>query len=237
MDPEDELAAWMAEGKRLCQAARYAEARRIFEKGIHLAEATWGQEASELISPLMWLAIAVDERRPHEHPDCPRVLTLEERALRIAETALGRGHPRTASVLENMGLTLSTLKMWEEARHATARALEIIERVNGETGRTGHLLGALVWILLEMKRPAEALPMCYRIVRIEERNGENSVGVRTGLCQLGRCLLDLGRGTDALPHLERALALVISNRSPEAKGDNAISRELRDWFAEAHAKA
>ena len=237
MEPKDELATWMVEGKRLCQAARYGEARRIFERGIHLAEAIWGQEASELISPLMWLAIAVDERRPHEHPDCPRVLALEERALRIAETAFGRDHPQTASVLEGLGMTLWTLKRLEEARNAIAEALRVISRYAGEGWRTNALIRTMVSILLEMRRPDDALPFCERALLIATKAGGDTIEMMTASWQFGRCLLDVGRGTEALPHLERALAIRVSRRPPGFKGEDAISEELREWIAEAHAKA
>lgn len=236
MTPNDELAGWIAEGKKLCQTGKFAEARELFGKAIHFVEATSGSEAPELVNPLMGLASSVDERRPCEHADCPRVLEIQKRALIIAETVFGRNHARTAMVLAALGLTLWKLKQLEDAHDSIARALQIVEQHTGESRRTSELLETLASLLLEMKRPADALPLFQRNLRIEEKNGVDTAGIMSASWMLGRCLLNLERGTEAVRHLEHALAIRIARRPPEFKEEDFVSKEIRKWIAEAHAK-
>jgi tetratricopeptide (TPR) repeat protein len=226
----------MEEGTNLHFKGRHAESCNAFERAVRFAEASWGHDAAELIEPIVSLAMAVGEPEAGGHARIAEVLELERRALGIVHAQFGKDDPRMSYVLEKTGHTFRRLGKHEEACKRLEKGLEIFTKLHGDVSSTAYRLGILGSLLLEMNRPADALPHCERALRIEETYGQGTSRVAFAAIRLGLCLRGVGRTEEAATKFERALAIVHARRPPESKGENALSRELREWIVEARAK-
>jgi tetratricopeptide (TPR) repeat protein len=226
----------MDEGKTYRSDGRHAEAANAFERAVRYAEVSWGLEAPELIRPLIFLAMVVGDPNAGGHSRIPELLELEQRALRIVDIRFGEEDARIYGILEKTGLTLWQLGEHEKARERLERAVGILTKVHGDVTKTAYFLGMLADLLLDMQRPADALPFWERALRIQDAYGAQTVGSMSAAIGLGRCLRGVARMEEAAICFERALAIRIARRPPEFKGEDFVSKELREWIAEARAK-
>ncbi|WFB08610.1 tetratricopeptide repeat protein [Streptomyces sp. LX-29] len=136
-------------------------------------------------------------------------LPLDERALAIAEAALGSDHPTTAVCLGNLAATYGELGRHAEALPLEERALAIAEAVLGsDHPSTGLRLGNLAATYGELGRHAEALPLKERALAIAEAAlGSDHPTAAVCLGNLAVTYGELGRHAEALPLKERALAI------------------------------
>lgn len=124
------------------------------------------------------------------------------------------------STLNNIGFAYAGLGRYEDAKRYHLMAIEA-RRAEGPAGLVADLAYALNNYgnaLSEQGRDDEALP--YYLESLEVRYvvfGENSDSVAAQHLNVGRLLLDLQRPPDALPHLEKAAALL-----PEYRGEESV---------------
>ena len=236
MANKDILNALMDEGKTLHFENKHAQACEAFARAVQFAEASWSPNATEMIRPLVFLAMAVGEREAGGHARIAEVLELEQRALGIVRKHFGDNDPRMAFVLRKIGETHWRLDMHEDARERIEKAVNIFAKFYGDVESTVYYLQLLGDLLLDMNRPEEALPLCERALHIEETHGKDTLRVMHAAIGVGRCLRGIGKMEDAAMQFERALAIVIARRPPDAKREASICSELREWIAEARAK-
>jgi tetratricopeptide (TPR) repeat protein len=226
----------MKEAADLHDQKRHAEACDAYMRAVRFAEMSWSSNAPEMIWPLVCLARAVGEREAGGHTRIAEVLDLEARAMAIALEHFGKDDVRTSYVLERIGLIFWLLGEHDEARERIEKATAIYERICGEGPSTAHRLTMLGDLLITMNLPAEALPHCERALRIEEALEQDSSRVMFGAFWVGQCLLGVGRREEAIAQFERALAILCAKRPPESTGESALSKELREWIAEARGR-
>jgi tetratricopeptide (TPR) repeat protein len=144
-------------------------------------------------------------------------LPLEERALAIAETALGPDHPTTAIRLNNLASTFSDLGRHADALPLQERALAITETALGPDHPTTALrLGNLAFTFSALGRHADALPLEERALAIAETAlGPDHPTTALRLGNLAFTFSALGRHADALPLQERALAIAETALGPD----------------------
>ncbi|MFD1828295.1 tetratricopeptide repeat protein, partial [Streptomyces desertarenae] len=105
----------------------------------------------------------------HARGQAAQALPLAERALGIAEAALGPNHPDTAVRLGNLASTLVELGRHAEALPFAERALGIAEAALGPNHPdTAVRLGNLAATLGKLGQHAEALPLAERALTITE---------------------------------------------------------------------
>jgi tetratricopeptide (TPR) repeat protein len=126
--------------------------------------------------------------------------------------------------------------MHEEARERIEKAVNIFANFYGDVQSTVYYLQMLGDLLLDMSRPEEALPLCERALHIEETHGKDTLRVMHAAIGVGRCLRGIGKMEDAAMQFERALAIAIARRPPDAKREASICAELREWIAEARGR-
>ncbi|MEU3103246.1 tetratricopeptide repeat protein [Streptomyces griseoflavus] len=147
----------------------------------------------------------------------PLTLSLEERALAIAEAELGPNHPATALRLGNLAATLSELGRHSEALPLAERALAITETALGpDHPATAVRLNNLAATLSDLGRHSEALPLAKRALAITETAlGPDHPTTALRLDNLAQTLSELGRHSEALPLAERALAITETALGPD----------------------
>jgi tetratricopeptide (TPR) repeat protein len=219
-------------GIKLWQNENYIEAEHEFRQALDSAEEAYGPDAPELIEPLYWLSGAVAP--PGDTEPSPRrtaAVDLKRRALRITETHFGGEDPRLIRILSNLATSLRILQKYEEAYDHLARALHISEKAHGEGGQTSNILRMYIDILLDLNRPAKALPFAERALRLEEPSTSelSSIGIGYACRALGRCFMGVGRNEEAIAYLERSLAL-FKVRHPSKK--IIFEDEILGWIEE-----
>jgi tetratricopeptide (TPR) repeat protein len=94
---------------------------------------------------------------------------LAERALAIAEAALGPDHPEVAADLNNLALILRDLGQLAQARPLAERALAITEAAYGpDHPAVAIRLSNLTGILQDLGQPEQARPLAERALAITE---------------------------------------------------------------------
>lgn len=135
--------------------------------------------------------------------------SLYERALEIAERALGPEHPSTTAALNNLALLLQAQGDLAGARPLCERALAIREKVLGpEHPDTATTLSNLALLLHEMTDFAVAQRLCERALAIREKVlGPEHPDTAVSLVNLAGLLRHQGDLLGARRHYERALAI------------------------------
>ncbi len=134
---------------------------------------------------------------------------LYSRALAIAETSFGPGHPKVAIRLNNLAQLLQATNRLAEAEPSMRRALAIDEESFGP----GHPnvardLNNLAALLQATNRLAEAEPLMRRALAIDEESfGPGHPKVARDLNNLASLLQDTNRLAEAEPLMRRALAI------------------------------
>ncbi len=150
---------------------------------------------------------AATYQRTHGQPGTAR--PLQERALRLAETAYGPDHPHVAATLNNLARVLRDLGEPAAARPLCERALRIREIAYGpDHPHVAGTLNNLAWVLRELGEPATARPLCERALRLAETAyGRNDPRVANTLNHLAVALRELDEPGAARPLCERALRI------------------------------
>jgi tetratricopeptide (TPR) repeat protein len=164
---------------------------------------------------------------------------LVERALAIAEKALGPEHPDTATSLADLAFLLRRQADLAAARPLAERALAIHEKARGpEHPDTAASLSNLAMLLRDQGDPAAARPLFERALAISEKaRGPEHDDTAASLNNLGYLLLGQGDLAAARPLLERALAIHEKAVGPEHPDTNRTRWNLaRLLITSCHAR-
>jgi serine/threonine-protein kinase len=136
-------------------------------------------------------------------------LDASAQALALKERRLGAEHTDLAGALTNLGAALSELGRTEEALAHLTRALALREKELGpDHALVGSTLPFIGIALVKLERYPEAEARLVRSLAILEKTlGKDNPDVSHPLMGLGELWLSRGRPAQALPFLQRALAL------------------------------
>ena len=138
--------------------------------------------------------------------DEARALSVE--AVALSERELGPGHPVTGLALNNLGATDLARNDPASAAKSFARALSIIEGVEGPQGATAIQVAEFLAIALQMTRDfSAARPLWERVAARREQHEGQGLPLANDLVALGETCLGLGDLQAARLHFSRALAL------------------------------
>ncbi|MBN1813057.1 MAG: tetratricopeptide repeat protein [Anaerolineae bacterium] len=182
----------------------YAGARAAFERALVIDEAVFGPEHPNVARDVNNLAaVLLNLGRLEE------ARAAGERALAINEEVFGPGHPNVARDLNCLGLVLKAQGHLGVARATLERALAIDETVFGRehpnVARTVRDLAAVLHLICDLEGARAAYERALTIDEV--RLGAEHPDVATDLVPLGSVLYDLGSWTEAVAHLDRAIAL------------------------------
>ena len=184
--------------------ARYADARRAYERALAIDEATYGCDHHEVATDLnnlgavLWELGNLEDAREHL-----------QRALVIDEAAYGSDHPDVATDLSNLGSVLQGLGDLAAAREHLQRALAIDEVAYGSDHPDVAIrLNNLGSVLQDLGEVEGARDHHQRALAITEAAlGRDHPNVATDLNNLGSALRALGDREGARDHLQRALRI------------------------------
>jgi hypothetical protein len=204
------------------------EAAAEAEEALRLAEQQWGTNDTRLVPILALLAECVQEVRYGVQDDKP--LPHLFRAITIAEASPTRDVELLGGLYRQTGLALRTAGDLEGARQLLERSVKAFEQL-GRTGDVCFCVGALARTLI-MINPTEALPVCRRYLELEASDEPKSTSHYAALAQLGRCLLLVGDGGEALHVLNEAKTMLLER----TKGrPHPWVSELESEIDQAHA--
>jgi serine/threonine protein kinase/tetratricopeptide (TPR) repeat protein len=197
------------------------EARIAFERALAILEAAYGRDAFPVAQALEGLGNTLAYlKRPTD------ALPHLERARAIMKAAQGE-EPTT--ILNALGRVYVALGRFDAALPLHQQALEYSLKAAGPDDAEVGLAHANLGQLFTAKRDHErALPHYREYLRIEERQvGERGISLVMPLAFVGSTLVELRRSREAVPLLERAVA--IGETAPEIKPDAlADARRLLD---------
>jgi tetratricopeptide (TPR) repeat protein len=149
--------------------------------------------------------------------DYAQAETLKRRALAIAETSYGPGHPDVAVHISNLSELLRKTNRLAEAEPLIHRALAIDETSYGPIHPNVAIrLNNLAVLLQETNRLAEAEPLMRRALAIDEQSlGPNHSNVAIRLSNLSELLRTTNRLAEAEPLIRRALAIDEKSYGPD----------------------
>ncbi|WP_293387075.1 tetratricopeptide repeat protein [Nevskia sp.] len=139
------------------------------------------------------------------------------RAYAALRTVLGADHPTTLKVQVSLAHSLNALGQKDEAVSALREAFERIKLRFGPTGTdTLHVQNELGFILNMQGRYAEGEAVFADLVaRHEQRGNGQSFDITAPLSNLANARLQLGRPAEALPLIERGLAILKALPEPQ----------------------
>ena len=175
------------------------------EEALRLAEERWGTNESRLVPILALLAECVQEVSYGVHDDKPLPHLL--RAITIAESLPTHDLGQLGSLYRQTGLALRTAGNLEGARELLEKSVKAFEGL-GRTGDVCFCVGALARTLT-MISPTEALPVCRRYLELEASDKPKSTSHYAALANLGRCLVLVGNGEEALSVLNEAKTILL----------------------------
>lgn len=213
-------AVWTAEAVRYDELVAAASVQQIYVAGVielDLARARrWFRQAEAFLTRMeghellrAWMqhnyAGALDA-----HGDLEEAASRYREALHIKERVLGDRHPDVALSLTNLATSLSGLGRAEEALQHADRGVSLVgDALGWEHPDIAVQLANRAEIFIQLRRYPEAERDATRAVAIWEKEfGQDHAELPFFLGPLGEARLGLGHPADAVPTLERALALV-----------------------------
>lgn len=229
-DHDGTIEALFRDAERQLEASERDAAAVSAEKALRLAETRWGTDDIRLIPLLALLAECLRETTYGVRDEKPLPHLL--RAVAIAESTLLPDDPRRGDLYRQTGLALHKAGQMEAAADIQRRAVEVYERL-GRLDDVSFCIGALGSTLMQLN-PAEALAACRRWVEIEVARDPNSTVHFSAVSQLGRCLILVGHGEEALRVLDVARTMLLRR----SKGQpHPWMSELEERMAEARVLA
>lgn len=210
------LEALTQQGAAHIEDTNFAAARAVFAEVVRLAEIDSGPDSPELVDALMWLAKATGDNQHSPCNELEQQVTLQRRALAIANNAFRQDDIRLAHCFYTHALTLWASGRRDEALAAGKRAIDILAATAADDRFYSRWMVAM---LLDAGLPHEALPYARRSLGV--LGGEEPDVV--GLYRLGRCLREAGAKDEAREVLQRFLVAF-------ADGDEETRSRVADWI-------
>ncbi len=195
-------------GRSLQECGALHDAERCFHESIQLYEQALGSYSADLLKPLSNLGLLLTHYLGH-----PEGVEFQRRALAVAERMLPADHPELARLLINLSAALVSS---DEKKPLVSRALGICRTRLGAHRFTVASLNHLAAIH-DAEGDLEQARQCFeesaRMAR--EIGGEISLLHSECLMQLGDMLYQHDLADQALPLLERSLAIQRKTLSPD----------------------
>lgn len=223
----DDLAALLRQGEELRWQRRYDEAAAVFAEVVRQAESSRQEDC--LADALVWLSIVRSLATPSED-GLQEALQLQERALSLDAAKHGEAHPRVAETLRNIGRTLTSMGRQPEAIQRLTRAAEIFRATSTCSTSAEDTLAQLVGLLAEQADYTSSVETATELVALCTQLGDD-MRLTMAHFHLGRALVMVGRGSDAIVELERVLQLA-GPRIAKGNAQRLVS-EVNDWLARA----
>ncbi|MCA9649616.1 MAG: serine/threonine protein kinase [Myxococcales bacterium] len=206
--------AMSALGATLSEAGRLDEAIEIGAEAVAILRRSVGERHPALGTALINLGTA--------HARAGHVAEAERAfldALANVEAVDGPGHRRVGLVLNNLGVHYEMTGQLAEAERYHRRAVEVFTEALGPAHpTTAVVISNLASVLIkEDELPAAETLLRETLVTLEERLGPEHPDVALPLGLLAQVLMDRGRHQEALPMLERVLALRQPGAAPPAE--------------------
>jgi tetratricopeptide (TPR) repeat protein len=193
---------------------RYDPAEAYYRDAIAIFERKLGPDHPYLTPPLANLGAVNLQRLRHEE-----AAGYLARALAIQEASLGDRHPDLVTTLTNLGNVALAREDWAGARARFERARDIAVASFGEdSSQVGVALVNLGTALHRLGDLDGARAALDRTLELWQRDlGRDHVALGYPLTGLGSVLTDLDRAAEAVPLLERALALRVGGPASVAE--------------------
>jgi tetratricopeptide (TPR) repeat protein len=204
-------------GRTLNQVGEQDRARTLLETAMATSERLYAADDPRLAWVLDDLGLVA--RHQHRWADA---LAYWQRAERITEQAFGPNDPKAADFLGEIASTYTKMKDLDRARDATARVVAIMAKVYGDTStRYASALGNQGQLQLALKDGDGAIASFQQAGAIfQAKLGDNAPSLALCLQGQARALLGLGRSREAVPLLERTVAIVtVGQLEPRQVGD------------------
>lgn len=158
--------------------------------------------------------------------------TAADRGVALAKTLKLDGAREGANALLNVGLAAIELGQWGDARSALSQAWKVRTSLGAERTELAEVEDALAELELRQKHLPEAL-VHFEAARDLREAGNNPapLPLARNLLGIGRCLVALGRGADALEALARAEQLFTQVELPEGLAEAKALRAQATWLA------
>ena len=219
-DAHPEVAASIGNiGIALQRMGRYEEALGSLEPAVEAFRKIHGDEHPAVASAMFNLGTALHRLGRREE-----ALTHGSRAVEIWQATLGPKHPMVANGLAAVGMIRSELGQPDEALLVHHQALDIRREVlSPDHPDIALSLGHIGTVYQKTGRCEEAIPLfAQQEVATVTAEGTDTESLAFPLTARGYCLVELGRGKEAVDVLERALAL-----RPDGAGDPANQAETQ----------
>jgi serine/threonine protein kinase/tetratricopeptide (TPR) repeat protein len=215
--------------------ARYPEAIDSFERSLEILKRSLGPDHPLIARTLVGLADAHGSSGDHT-----RALAEYEQVL-AALKRIRPDHADLPAVYNNMGSELQALGRSEEALEGYRRALDSWQKRLGPSIETTDARFNVGEALLDLKRPAEALPYFEQATaECEHAFGAGHATCGLTLCGLGEAYRRLGRLDEALATFRRAVAVSEKALAPDhpqvARALTGIGRVELERHASARAR-
>ncbi len=190
-------------GSVLALLGRYDEALAAAERALAMRERLLEPNHPDLARSLNEVGNALlDLGRLEEAAETYR------RSAAILREAYGEGHPEAAGVAGNLGIVLKELGRLDEAAAVFREALAAAEAADPGGLLHGVSLGNVGEVLGLQKRWAESLETYRRALVVDTGYlGDDHPDLAYALAGIGAAEVELERPAEAIPALERALAL------------------------------
>lgn len=182
----------------------YAEAGKIAEEALKVAESTFGPDHVTVVKSLNSLALVYDSQSRYSEAE-----TLYKRALTINENILGPDHLDVAESIDNLAELYRVQGNYAEAEPLYKRSLGIREKALGpDHPDVAQSLNNLALFYDSQDRYAEAEPLYTRALAINEKAfGEENINVGTYLNVLAFIYQSQERYSEAEFLIERILKI------------------------------
>ncbi len=179
---------------------RFDDAVRLFRSARQIAEDVHGFEHSATLTYL-----ADEARALYQADRYDEAFQINQRGYEFTKA----DHIVGVSFRVNRGLIEWKRKQYDQARDHLAKALATIEKYYGrDHAYVAETAVDLARVLVDMGRPADAMPYLTRAAAVYERSfGAEHPDLATALVELGRAHLTAGKPTLAAPVLEQALSI------------------------------
>jgi tetratricopeptide (TPR) repeat protein len=210
--PESAIRVLNRAGHYLRERGRSAEAQRLHERALSIAERAFGPEHRESATSLNYLASVYWDQALYGE-----ARRIAERALRILERELGTDHPDVARSLNTLGLIHHEQGHYAEATPLHERAMVIRERAFGpDHADVARSRTNLAHVKLAQGRYREAHALYELSLKTWERAfGPDHPAISTALTNLGNVHYDSGRFAEALSLFERSLTISERTLGPD----------------------
>ncbi len=212
-------------GVLLYQQQKYAQAEAVYEECLAIKKRIFEPDHPELaLSMINYGAVLIETERSAE------AVPLLERALEIRVAKFGTDSRQVAALRGHLGTALMKLGRYDDAEEQLRLGLAGLRALFGDrhpwVASALHKRGCLE---LARGRPDVAEPMlrgALRTIEQLERPGDcRSAGTHEAL---GRTLIQLGRYTEAVDHLEAARERYAATGGPDGPGAGVAAAGLSD---------